>query len=368
MDGVTDSAWRRITKKYGQPDLTWTEFVNVEGLARAEEKLRGHLECKASEGRVIGQLYGLEPENFRRATKLMAEMAGGVGKGGDSAAGLVGVDINMGCPARAVALNGAGAGLIKDKGRAKAIYEAVREEADKVGLAVSVKTRLGWEKVELEKWIGWILEEWKPDALTVHGRTYKQGFSGTADWESLAEVGRLRGGGGQTGRFGQKIGEGTVIFGNGDVRDYEDGIRRGREAGLDGVLIGRGAIGKPWVFLPERERADLLERVKVGEIMIEHSRLFMEEVRGRRLGAENELEGGIEGKAKNGAEGRVGDGGDKRGREEKLFWPMRKHLAAYASGFSGAAKVRVALCQTSSVEEVERVVNELPKGVRSSRE
>lgn len=299
MDGVTDNAWRAITKKYGRPDVMFTEFVNVEGLSRAEDRLRPHLATTPYQAPVIAQLYGLHPDDFRQAARLVRKL------------GLAGIDINMGCPARTVALNGAGAGLIQNKLLAKEIFFALRTELADSGLPLSIKTRLGWNQPQIEDWIGWILTELRPDALTIHARTYKQAYSGQADWSALATIGDLA----------RRLHSPTVIFGNGDLKDRTDACDHARRAHLDGALIGRSALGQPWVFLSASDQKQLLASTSPFQIMLEHARLF------------------------------------EQPNPNSAFLPMRKHLAAYTKGFPNASAVRVALCTANSADDVAQIIN-----------
>lgn len=305
MDGVTDLAMRTITAKYGRPDLMMTEFANVEGLMKGPERLWKELWVRPEEKTVV-QLYGLRPENFLAVTKkLIAENNGGI----------KGIDLNMGCPARNVALNGAGAGLIKNKSLAKEIYLATKEGASDGKLPVSIKTRIGYEKSEeMEEWIGWILEELKPTMVTLHGRTFRQGYSGQADWEAI----------GRAAEMTKRSGVGTKIIGNGDVRNRTEAETKIEKYGVDGVLIGRAAMGDPAVFLTETEDG-IDQELDYIKIMLEHARLYEE----------------------------IYAGGEKYS-----FLPMRKHLAWYVRGVPEASKIRMALCQTNSSEEVEKVLKE----------
>ena len=305
MDGVTDLAMRMITLEESgvAVDLMMTEFVNVEGLIKGAAKLWRELWTNEVEGgRIVAQLYGLEPKNFKMVAERIA--SGELGE-------FSGIDLNMGCPARAVALNGAGAGLIRDRGRAKEIFEAVKEGV--AGrLAVSIKTRLGYEAVD-HGWSEWILGELEPAALSLHGRTFRQGYSGVADWSAIGEVVKMA----------REMKSETVILGNGDVRNRAEAKGKCAEFGVDGVLIGRAAMGDPWVFREKSgNEVDIGRRARAA---LKHARLY---------------------------EKIYGEG------ERYNFLPMRKHLAWYIKGVEDAKDLRVKLCQTNSSEEVAEILRE----------
>ena len=163
MADVTDAAFRRIIAKYGKPDVMWTEFVSADGLALAPEagrkKLLKHLEYSESERPIVAQFFTSTPENMKKAAKLALEL------------GFDGVDINMGCPDRSVEKQGAGASLMKNVALARELVRAAKEGAGT--LPVSVKTRTGYSKPDLENWLPEILKE-DPAVVTVHARTRKE--------------------------------------------------------------------------------------------------------------------------------------------------------------------------------------------------
>jgi tRNA-dihydrouridine synthase B len=291
MDGITDPAMRFITKKYGNPDVIYTEFVSAEGLARGAKPLFNDLRFDESERPIVAQLFGIDPESFRDAAKIVVDL------------GFDGVDINMGCPAKNVTGRGGGASLIKNYPLAREIILAVKEGVDG-RIPVSVKTRVGYNEVDFD----WIdrLSELDLEAIIVHGRTFRQGYSGFANWEVL-------------GKMAEIVKKKNKIFlGNGDVVSREDGNKRADDYGVDGVLIGQKALGNPWVF-NVAQGVEMEEKVKVA---IEHCKKF------------DELNPG------------------------KLFVPMRKHLAWYFRGFNEAASLRRFLVLTNSSEEVRLILEE----------
>ncbi len=312
MDGITDAPFRQITARYGRPDLMMTEFVSVEALCRGIPNALLDLTFDEIERPIVAQIYGAEPEDFFHAAQIVGALK------------FDGLDINMGCPAKGVAGRGCGAALINDPGRAVAILRAARQGLDvwaegealsdvaasilplSVGftprrsLPLSVKTRIGYDHVQIRKWMNILLSE-RPAAITLHGRTLKQGYGGAACWETIAEAAEIA------------RGTGTLIVGNGDVASHEDALNRVRETGVDGVLIGRAALGRPWIFNP----AFCTDTQQTLQIALEHARLF-EVLRGMRR-----------------------------------FAGMRKHLGWYCRGFSGASALRAQMVRATHAREVE---------------
>ncbi|MEX2052440.1 MAG: tRNA-dihydrouridine synthase family protein, partial [Candidatus Paceibacterota bacterium] len=200
MADVTDCAFRQIIAKYGKPDVFWTEFVAADGLAHpvAREKLLIDLRYSVDERPIVAQLFGGKPENIREASQLCAEL------------GFDGVDINMGCPDRSVEKQCAGAAMMKDPALAREIIRAAKES----GLPVSVKTRLGYSKNEIETWLPELLTE-DIAVLTVHLRTRKEMSNVPARWDLMKRIVEIR----------NESGKDTLIFGNGDVVDTDDARR-----------------------------------------------------------------------------------------------------------------------------------------------
>jgi tRNA-dihydrouridine synthase B len=294
MDGVTDAAMRYITKKHGNPDVMFTEFVSAEGIRAGAKKLMRDFRFDKSERPIVAQLFGKDPEAFYVATKLVCKL------------GFDGVDINMGCPARKVANRGEGAGLINTPDLAVAIIKEVQRAASKK-IPVSVKTRVGYDKPVTEEWIKTLLST-NPVVISLHGRTLKQGYSGKADWEEIKKASILC-----------KKSD-TLLLGNGDVEDIEDGDKKMKEYGGDGFLIGRAAFGSPWVFEKKLLTHKALEEQSRLKIAIEHARKFEELY------------------------------------PEDKFFVMRKHLSWYAKGFDGAKELRSKLVLCNSAKEVEKVI------------
>ncbi len=313
MANVTDVAFRRIIAKYGKPDVTWTEFVSADGLALAPEegrkKLLKDLEYIDAERPIVAQFFSSSPQNMRKAAELAREL------------GFDGVDINMGCPDRSVEKQGAGAAHIKNPKLAREVIRAAKEGAR--DLPVSVKTRIGYNKNELETWLPELLAE-SPAVVTVHARTRKEMSKVPARWEHIKRAVEIR----------NEMGVDTLIFGNGDLKDIEDARKKCKETGADGAMLGRAIFGNPWLFAPLRQNelsahgqegnsrpthfVSVEEKLRV---MVEHTRAF------------EELLGGM-----------------------KSFALMKKHYKAYVNGFDGAVDLRARLMEADNAQEVSDIV------------
>ncbi len=349
MDGVTDPCFRRVMAIHARPDIIMTEFLSVEGICHGARNALMGLSYHTVERPVIAQLYGPNPETFFHVAQLVCEL------------GYDGLDVNMGCPSKKVAALGSGAALIKDPPRAKAIVEACRKGiahwasgaplsicetyplvgdwlgqvrgdfpkiavADRRPIPVSVKTRIGVGEIVIEDWVKHLLEV-EPAAISIHGRTLKQGYRGDANWEMIAKA------------VACAEGSSTLILGNGDIKSMPEALSRVQETGVDGILIGRAAVGNPWVFHKKELMRGLLKSSEgISEVQLArianknisaHERFFVALQHARLYEA---MHGG------------------------QFFNGMRKHLGSYCRDFSGARILRSNLVRSSSVPEVEVLI------------
>ena len=308
MADVTDVSFRRVIAKYsshersdgtvGGPDVMWTEFVSADGLCSAgRDILKRDLEFTDIERPIVAQLFSSTPENMRKAAALCREL------------GFDGIDINMGCPVEIINRQGAGAAHIKDWRHAQEVIRAAQEGA--VDIPVSVKTRIGYNKIEFMEWLPKILECNIP-ALTVHLRTRKEMSLVDAHWEIMPEIVAL-----VRVITGELTHGGTIILGNGDIKSVTQGKTLAKDTGCDGVMIGRGIFGTPWFFDEEifNKGKSVEERLA---ICIEHTKLFEE---------------------------KLGD--------IKSFAIMKKHYKAYVNGFDGAKELRMQLMECNNSVEIE---------------
>jgi tRNA-dihydrouridine synthase len=224
MEDVTDTVFRRIVRAAGAPDLLVTEFTSTDGLCTAgRPRVIGRLRYTFGEKPLIAQVWGNNPEHYRRVAQEVREM------------GFDGLDINMGCPVRKIISRGSCGALIENPRLAAELIAAAREGAG--GLPVSVKTRIGVAQPNAAEWLGFLLAQGLA-ALTVHGRTVVQQSEGAADWAAVALAVRLR----------DEAGLATRIVGNGDVRTAEAFRCRARESGADGIMVGRGIFENLFLF------------------------------------------------------------------------------------------------------------------------
>jgi tRNA-dihydrouridine synthase B len=218
MAGITDLPFRTVVRSFGC-GLAFTEMVSASGLIRRTEKTFRYLASSPADRPLGVQLFGCDPDTMANAVKVAVD------RGADL------LDVNMGCPVKKVAKTGSGASLMKDPVRVAAILRAVREASS---LPLTVKIRAGWSARQVNALeIGQIAEECGVNAVILHPRTADQGFTGLSDWGLIAALKeRLR----------------IPVIGSGDIRCPEDAARMLRETGCDGVMVGRGALGNPWII------------------------------------------------------------------------------------------------------------------------
>lgn len=237
MANVTDWAFRQIIKECGAPDVFYTEFVSADGiLAAGAEKFKGELFFEQNEQPIVAQFFSANPENIRKVAEMAVSM------------GFNGIDINMGCPDRSVEKQGAGAAMMKNPILAKTIIKAAVKGAGKI--PVSVKTRLGYNKIEINNWIDQLLDT-EISALTVHARTRKEMSLVPAHWEEMGGIAE------------KAKNAGKIIIGNGDVSSIKEVNEKTRIYGLDGIMIGRGIFANPWLFNPEQKERTPEEKIKL---------------------------------------------------------------------------------------------------------
>lgn len=297
MEDVTDVVFRHVVSEAGRPDVFFTEFTNSVSYCHPEGRnsVRGRLTFTEDEQPMVAHIWGDEPKYFR-------EMSIGMAKEGFS-----GIDINMGCPVPNVAGNGRGSGLIKRPEVAAELIEAAKAG----GLPVSVKTRLGYLKVD--EWKEWLTHLLKQDIanLSIHLRTKKEMSKVDAHWELIPEIMELR----------NEIAPHTLITINGDIPDRKTGLELAEKYGVDGVMIGRGIFHNPYAFEKEpREHSskELLELFRI------HLDLF-----------------------------------DKYTVDEpRAFKPLRRFFKIYVKGIRGASDLRAQLMETETTNDVRALLDE----------
>lgn len=304
MAGVTDLPFRLLCKEQGA-GLLCMEMISAKALQYKNKNTRALLSIHPEEYPVSLQLFGSDPAIISEMAKEIEELPFQI------------LDINMGCPVPKVVKNGEGSALMKEP---KLVWQIVRQTVKAVRKPVTVKIRKGFDDnrvnaVEIAK----IAEDAGAAAIAVHGRTREQYYSGKADWEIIRQV---------------KEAVSVPVIGNGDVVSGEMALAMRKQTGCDGVMIGRGAQGNPWIFreLVEYERTGILpdrpSREEIKEAMLRHARLQIEFK------------------------------GDYSGIRE-----MRKHVAWYTKGLCGAAKLRDAVNQVESYDALVKLMDSSLSGI-----
>lgn len=298
MAGVTNLPFRVICKGFG-PGLVCTEMASAKAMFHNDQKTKRLFNTEGEKRPISFQLFGSDEESMEYATKYMNEFADII-------------DINMGCPAPKVVKNGDGSKLLLDLDKAKSIMETVVKSAK---VPVTLKIRKGWDKdhivaVEVAK----IAEEVGISAITVHGRTRSEYYTGKADWDIIKKV-----------KESVKI----PVIGNGDVVDEESAYRMFETTGVDGIMIGRGSFGNPWIFrnikyyletgekLPPPSNEEKLEVIK------KHIKLAAEE----------------------------------KG-EEVAVKELRKHISWYTKNLKNSSEFRAMMNKIESKDELEKSIEE----------
>lgn len=297
MAGVTDLPFRLLCKEQGA-GLLCMEMVSAKAIQYKNKNTQDLLRIHEEERPVSLQLFGSEPDTISEIAKQIEELPFAI------------LDINMGCPVPKIVKNGEGSALMKQP---KLVYEIVSKTAKAIKKPVTVKIRKGFDDscinaVEIAK----IIEEAGGAAVAVHGRTREQYYSGQADWEIIRKV---------------KEAVSIPVIGNGDVTSAEDAVRMQELTGCDGVMVGRGAQGNPWIF------RELAEYGRTGNIPPRPSPEELKETMLRHARLQIEYKG------------------DYLGIRE-----MRKHVGWYTTGLKGAAALRAEINQVQSYEELEQLL------------
>jgi len=302
MEDVSDPPFRYGCKQYGA-DLMYTEFISSEGLIRDAIKSKKKLDIFDYERPIGIQIFGGDEEAMALSAKIVDATNPDL------------LDINFGCPVKKVVCKGAGAGVLKDIELMVRLTKAVIKSTH---LPVTVKTRLGWDESSINIMeVAERLQDVGVQALTIHGRTRAQMYKGEANWKYIADV-----------KNNSRIK--IPIFGNGDINSPEKALSYKNTYGVDGIMIGRAAIGYPWIF------DEIKHFVKTGQLLPKPSIINRVEV------CKNHLQKSIEWK------------GEKLGVVE-----MRNHYANYFKGIANFKDIRIKLVTLNKSEDLFLVLDEI---------
>lgn len=299
LSGVADSPFRRVCKAFGA-DAVWSEMISAVGLTKGNWRSRALMAFREEERPIGIQLFGRDPEYMAEAARMVEEKAPDF------------IDINLSCPAGKIVSRGAGSALLREPERAAEIVRAVVRA---VRLPVAAKIRIGWDQARINAVdVARMLESCGVSAISVHGRTWEQGFRDRSSWPDVARV---------------KEAVGVPVVLSGDVASPEDAARAFEETGCDAVMIGRGAFGRPWVFASIASSFDGGGFVPPGpeaarDIALHHLDLSIEEF-GERIAIRR----------------------------------FRKHLLWYTKGMPGVVRLRESMCKVTSRADAEEILSRL---------
>lgn len=303
MEDVTYQSFRTVCKQNGA-DVMYTEFVSSEALVREIEKIKMKMMLDENDRPIGIQIYGYDIDSMTNAARMAEEMNPDF------------IDLNFGCPMKKIVKRGACSALLQDLPKMQAMSEAIVKA---VNLPVTAKTRLGWD--ENSKCIMEAAERLNDagiSALTIHGRTRSQIYSGEADWTLIGEV-----------KNNPKI---TMpIIGNGDINGPEKAKTLLDQTGVDGLMIGRGSIGRPWIF------NEVKHYLKTGELLPYPTVAFIVEELRKQMAITT----------------------DFKGNEGSAIRMMRRHFARYFPGVSNFRPCRIKLLQADTKDEVEQILDEI---------
>lgn len=308
MEDVTDTVFREIVLHNSSSNklhILFTEFTSTDGMCHpiGKERVRHRLKVNSSElqllkekgVKLVAQIWGNKPENYRKTIEMIQA----------EEHPFDGIDINMGCPVKNVVSHGSCSALINQPDLAKEIIQASKEATN---LPLSVKTRIGFKKIETESWINHLLHQ-PIDAIILHGRIQKQMSDGVANWNEILKAVDLR----------NNLNSTIKIIGNGDISSINEADEKASKYGVNGVMIGRGIFKNPWLFSPINE-FDIDSNVRI-QTLLYHVKLYC-----------------------------------STWHKTKNFAILKRFFKIYISGFKGASELRHNLMQTNSENEVIKVI------------
>lgn len=293
MDGVTDFPMREITAYIAKPAVMFTEFLSCEGFCKKPEKFQHILKFSPKQRPIVVQLFGANPADFSQALAEIIPL------------GFDGVDLNMGCPDRAVVKKGGGAAMIGNFNLSEQIIQACLSSLQKAKkiIPLSVKTRIESDEKKSLAWFSF-LSRFPLSAITIHGRTINQKVAREVNWKAISQAATIL--------YQNKI----LTLGNGGIKSVNEASEKCKEHHLDGILIGQAALGNPWVFKKDYQPT----KEEILNTILKHARLAWNFY------------------------------------GEKNFNIFRKHLGWYPRNFPGSKELRVKLLQTTNLQQVEEIL------------
>jgi tRNA-dihydrouridine synthase B len=333
MAGMTDTAFRRLVKRNGGCGLVVSEMVSSEGLVRGIDRTLEYAEYTEEERPVSIQIFGGDPARMADAARIVEDMGADI------------VDVNMGCPVPKIARHHAGCSLMKEPDHAARVIRAM---ASAVSIPVTVKMRAGWnEAARNAPELARLVEDAGASAITIHGRTAEQSYTGTADWDLVARVAAERS---------------IPVLGSGDCIEPEHIVDR-LATGVSGVLVGRGVLRNPWIL---RQAADLaagrtvrpVSLAERAQFLLDYIELLLADRAGEAAGFRHVAPG--EARLETGA------GAPARGRERWVINKLRALCAWYTKGLDGGSHLRVRVNQVDSIRGLRGVITDFFAAVPSA--
>jgi nifR3 family TIM-barrel protein len=293
MEFITDTAFRRLVAFCGKPDVMFSEFTHIEKLCVEGSNTRNRIQFHEEERPLIAQIWGNDPDHTYRAVKALIQL------------GFDGIDLNMGCPTPRAIEKGGCSALIKNPTLAGELLLAAKEAAGN-HVPVSIKTRLGYDRIITEQWAEFLLAL-QPAALTMHGRLATDMYQGSTHWEEIRKVVALR----------NAMASDTVIIGNGDVQSSTEILNKHTRYGVEGVMVGRAALKNPLLFRHDEQSLESLTSAQRIQLLWHHATLCRDSL------------------------------GDTRG-----FIVIQKYFKIYIAHFEKSAMLRSALSRARSFEQL----------------
>ena len=320
MAGMTDTAFRRLVKRHGGCGLVVTEMVSSEGLVRGIDRTLEYAEYTEEERPVSIQIFGGDPPKMASAARIVQDMGADI------------VDINMGCPVPKIAKHNAGCSLMREPDHAARVVEAM---VSAVTIPVTVKMRAGWKEEERNApQLARLVQEAGAAAVTIHGRTAEQSYSGWADWELVRQV-----------ASDLKI----PVLGSGDCVEPEQIVER-MKTGVGGVLVGRGVLRNPWILAQADDIAAgraprTVTMAERGQFLLEYINLLLDEREHEQHGFRHVAPGG--------APAPVAASGHERWVINKL----RALCAWYSKGLESGSHLRISVNSADSVAQLRHIID-----------